>query len=81
MSEWIQHSIGISPDVQYKIVTSVAIIFIVAILRFILLRLFVSKLSNLNQRYQWRKFSLYVAVILMPLPGPYVPSPVLEVKD
>jgi small-conductance mechanosensitive channel len=64
MTEWIQNNIGISPDVQYKIIASVAIIFIVGLLRFILLRLFVSKLSDLNQRYQWRKFSLYIGVFI-----------------
>lgn len=64
MIEWIQHNIGISPDVQYKIVASALIIFIIGLLRFILLRLFVSKLSDLNQRYQWRKFSLYIAVFI-----------------
>jgi small-conductance mechanosensitive channel len=67
MTEWIQHNIGISPDVQFKIITSVAIIFLVGILRFILLRLFVSKLSDLNQRYQWRKISLYIAVFIIVL--------------
>jgi small-conductance mechanosensitive channel len=65
MTEWIQHNIGISPDVQFKIFTSVAIIFIISILRFIVVKFFISKFADINLRYQWRKISLYLAVFII----------------
>ena len=65
MEEWIQYNVGILPDVQFKIITSVAIIFIISILRFILLRFFISKFEDINERYQWRKISLYIAVFII----------------
>ena len=65
MLEWIQSNFGISPDVQLKLFASVLIILIIGALRIVLVRIFISKIDDLNQRYQWRKISLYLAVFIV----------------
>ena len=65
MTEWIQHSFGISPDVQVKILISLVTIFIIALLRKLIVKLFISKIDDINQRYQWSKISLYISVFIV----------------
>ncbi|MGB5529299.1 MAG: mechanosensitive ion channel domain-containing protein [Ignavibacteriaceae bacterium] len=65
MLEWIQSNFGISHDVQLKLFASVLIILIIGSLRIVLVRIFISKIDDLNQRYQWRKISLYLAVFIV----------------
>jgi small-conductance mechanosensitive channel len=67
MTEWLQNTIGISPDVQINILTSLIIVFVIIFLRFLLVKLVVHKIEDLNQRYQWRKFSLYISVFIISL--------------
>ena len=65
MLEWIQSNFGISHDVQLKLFASFLIILIIGILRSVLVRIFISKIDDLNQRYQWRKISLYISVFIV----------------
>ena len=65
MIEWIQNNFGISPDVQIKLLASFLIILIIGIIRSIVVRLIISKIDDLNQRYQWRKISLYISVFIV----------------
>jgi len=65
MIEWVQHSFGISPDVQVKILISLITILIITILRKIIVKFFISKIDDINLRYQWRKISLYIAVFIV----------------
>lgn len=65
MTEWIQNSIGISPEVQANIFISALTIIIIIILRNLIVKVFISKIENVNQRYQWRKISLYLAVFII----------------
>ena len=65
MLEWIQSSFGISHDVQLKLFASFLIILIIGILRSVLVRIFISKIDDLNLRYQWRKISLYISVFIV----------------
>ena len=65
MIEWIQSNFGISPDVQVKILISLVTIIIITILRKIVVKFFISKIDDVNLRYQWRKISLYIAVFII----------------
>ena len=65
MVEWIQSNFGISPDVQVKILISLVTILIITILRKIIVKFFISKIDDINLRYQWRKISLYIAVFII----------------
>lgn len=65
MLEWIQSNFGISHDVQLKLFASVLIILIIGAIRSAIVKLFISKIDDLNQRYQWRKISLYIAVFII----------------
>ena len=65
MIEWVQQSFGISPDVQVKILISLITILIITILRKIIVKFFISKIDDINLRYQWRKISLYIAVFIV----------------
>ncbi|MCG6915189.1 hypothetical protein LJE86_14865 [bacterium BMS3Abin03] len=63
MIEWIEQTISIPEEIQVKIFISAMIISGVIIIRYLLVRFLISQLSDLNQRYQWRKISLYLAVL------------------
>jgi len=65
MTEWIQINFGISPDIQSKILISVITIIVIVILRKLVVKFFINKISDINQRYQWRKISLYIAVFII----------------
>ena len=65
MIEWVQNNFGISPDVQVKILISLITILIITILRKIIVKFFISKIDDINLRYQWRKISLYIAVFIV----------------
>lgn len=65
MMDWIHSNFGISQDVQIKILISFLIILIVGILRNIIVRLFINKVEDISQRYQWRKISLYISVFII----------------
>lgn len=63
MIEWIEKTVNIPEAVQIKIFISTMIIIGIIIIRYLLIRFLISQLSDLNQRYQWRKISLYLAVL------------------
>ncbi|MBT8382781.1 MAG: mechanosensitive ion channel [Ignavibacteria bacterium] len=65
MTNWIQKTLGISPDIQTNIIISLIIFFGIIFIRFLLVKLVIHKIDDLNQRYQWRKFSLYISVFII----------------
>lgn len=65
MTDWLYKTLGLSPDVQINILTSLVILFVIIFIRFLLVRLVIHKIEDLNQRYQWRKFSLYISVFII----------------
>ena len=65
MTQWLQNNIGISPDVQINIIVSLIIALSIIFLRFLLVKLVIQNIQDLNQRYQWRKFSLYISVFII----------------
>ncbi|NNG28003.1 MAG: mechanosensitive ion channel [Ignavibacteriaceae bacterium] len=67
MTEWLQYTVGISPDVQLNILISIIIVFGIIFIRYLLVKLVIHNIQDLNLRYQWRKFSLYIAVFIIVL--------------
>lgn len=58
---WIGENVGLSDVSQERLLASLAIIFIVYLLRFVILQLVFRKIEKLRSRYKWSKFSGYVA--------------------
>ena len=65
MTDWLQNTLGISPEFQINILISVIIAFGIIFLRWVLVKLVILKMEDLNLRYQWRKFSLYISVFII----------------
>jgi small-conductance mechanosensitive channel len=65
MTEWLQNTFGISPDIQINIIISLIMVFGILFLRLLIVKLVVQNITDLNQRYQWRKFSLYISVFIL----------------
>lgn len=65
--EWIHNTVGVSPDAQMNILISVVIVIGIIFIRYLLVRLVIHNIEDLNLRYQWRKFSLYIAVFIIVL--------------
>lgn len=65
MQQFLENNLGLSPDLQYKIIVSVIIIFVILIIQRLLKKLLINRIEDLKVRYQWQKISLYVAVFLI----------------
>jgi len=65
MQEFLENNLGLSPDLQYKIIVSVIIIIIILIIQRLLKKLLIHRIVDLKVRYQWQKISLYLAVFLI----------------
>ncbi len=65
MTNWLQKTLGLSPDLQINILISIVIVFSIIFIRFLIVKLVIHNMDDLNQRYQWRKFSLYIAVFII----------------
>lgn len=65
MADWIEKNLGISGGVQAEILVSVLIILAVWLIRKLLVRFFINNIDDVNQRYQWRKISLYISVFIV----------------
>lgn len=65
MEKFIQHYLGLNPDIQYKLLESIVLILVIIILQRFIKRFGVSKVADIKVRYQWQKISLYLAVFLI----------------
>lgn len=65
MEKFIQHYLGLNPDIQYKLLESIVLILVIIILQRLIKRFGVSKVADIKVRYQWQKISLYLAVFLI----------------
>lgn len=61
-SEQLQKIIGLSPQIQGKILISVLAILILWLLRRLILGMALKRVSDVRLRYHWRKTSTYIAV-------------------
>jgi small-conductance mechanosensitive channel len=65
MKEFLKNYLGLSPDLQYKIIVSVIVIIVILIIQRLLKKLLIHRIVDLKVRYQWQKISLYLAVFLI----------------
>jgi len=65
MQEFLKNYLGLSPDLQYKIIVSVIVIIVILIIQRLLKKLLINRIVDLKVRYQWQKISLYLAVFLI----------------
>lgn len=62
--EWMRTTTGLSPELQTKILESIAIILILWLLRAVALRMVWHRTEDARTRYNWRKTLTYTAVVL-----------------
>jgi small-conductance mechanosensitive channel len=65
MQDFLENNLGLSPDLQYKIMVSIIIIIVILIIQRLLKKLLIHRIVDLKVRYQWQKISLYLAVFLI----------------
>lgn len=65
MQEFINNYLGLTPDLQYKIIESLVMIFLIISIQRLIRRFWISKIEDIKIRYQWQKISLYFAVFLI----------------
>lgn len=65
MQEFLENNLGLSPDLQYKIMVSIIIIIVILIIQRLIKKLLIHRIVDLKVRYQWQKISLYLAVFLI----------------
>ncbi len=64
LAEWLSSSMGISPDVALKLVSSAAVILFFWAVRALVLRIVWWRVDDLRSRYNWRKVSAYISVTI-----------------
>jgi small-conductance mechanosensitive channel len=64
ISAWLEQTAGLSPAAQAKLLASLAIVFVLWLLRRIVLGVALRRTDDLRMRYQWKKISLWLAVPL-----------------
>jgi small-conductance mechanosensitive channel len=64
LMEWIQETIGLSPEVQTKIFASLVITLVLWILYSLITKIVWQRTENVRTRYAWRKTLGYVLIIL-----------------
>ncbi len=61
IAQWIQSNLGLTPEIQTRILTSLIAILILIIIRRIILLLVYRRTKDVAIRYRWRKTSSYVS--------------------
>jgi small-conductance mechanosensitive channel len=67
LTEWLEETIGLSPETQGKLFISIVTILILYILRGNILRIALRRKDNLQTRYRWQQTSNYLVVALIAL--------------
>ena len=62
--EWIQEVLGLSPEVQLKIIASLIIALVLRIVYFLIIKVVRRRTENVRIRYSWRKTLGYIIIIL-----------------
>jgi len=65
MQELIKDYLGLSPELQVKILESLFVIFIIIVIQRLIKKFVLGKIEDIRVRYQWQKISLYLAVFLI----------------
>ncbi len=64
LSGLVETWLGLTPGIQGKLLASLAAVLVIWILRFVLLRVVYTRLSEARVRYQWRKTSASLAFVV-----------------
>ena len=64
ITKWIQKTIGLSPEIQIKILSSSLIILFLWLFYFLIIKIVWRRTENARIRYSWRKTSGYVIIVL-----------------
>lgn len=64
ITEWIKDVSGLSPEVQGKIFTSLAVISILWLIRTVVVRIVWRKTEDPYSRYRWRKGTIYSVMVM-----------------
>lgn len=59
--EWLQKTFGLSAETHDKLITSLAVVMVTAVLRWLILTLVYRRTEDFRARYHWRKTSGYLA--------------------
>ncbi len=62
--EWLAADVGVSTLTQANLLKSILIVLVLFLVRLVVLKLICRKLEDLRARYQWKKTTLYVTVII-----------------
>jgi len=65
MQEFLTNYFGLSYELQLKILESGLVIIIIVLLRILISKLIIGKVTDIKVRYQWQKISLYLSVFLI----------------
>jgi small-conductance mechanosensitive channel len=63
-STWIENTLGLSPDVQYNLILTLAFIFFVIVFRFLILAIIYHRIHDSKKRYNWRKSITYTLSVI-----------------
>jgi len=66
-SEFIYQSFGLSPELQVKVLKTIAVILVLSFFRFLAIKILFRKTENIKIRYTWRKSLSYINLILIVL--------------
>lgn len=65
MQEYLEHYLGLRPEMQEKIIQSLFVVLLVLLLRHLVRRIALSQIQDVKVRYKWQKASLYLAVLVI----------------
>jgi len=64
VSDWLQQTLGLGPELQRRLVSSLVTVFVLAALRWLTLALIRRRVDDVRVHYVWRKGITYAAVVL-----------------
>jgi len=67
LTGWFHKAMGLSPEIQSRVLISIITIFILLFLRQLILRIVFQRFEDVRIRYRWRKGSAYIAFLFAAL--------------
>lgn len=67
VKEWLTHNFGISVDMQEKILATIIVLLILALIRRIVLHFVFKQYEDVKIRYKWRKTTIYISSLFASL--------------
>jgi small-conductance mechanosensitive channel len=67
LSSWAEATLGLGAEAQRRVVLSLAVVILATLIRRVVLRSVEQRIDDVRVRYQWRKRSTYIAVVVTAL--------------